>query len=117
MEKTLSNFIFSKLRYEKFLTLEVMLYVEQQEIYNFMFTVSKETRSYLLLNFITVKNAFINEGLITHLLRDCFYSIKNFEKIYLEALKRKHGNRKLTIYLWLFDSSGYHTLIEIVKWI
>jgi len=66
MDECHSNFLFRKLTYDKYLTLEVMLNVEHPEIYNFMFRVNKYTRSFLHNNFITVRNGFINEGLITH---------------------------------------------------
>jgi hypothetical protein len=64
--ESLSEFPFRKLRCEKYLTLEVMMYVDQSEVYKTMFTLNKETRKFLQDNFITVRNGFVNEGLITH---------------------------------------------------
>jgi hypothetical protein len=46
MEKSAGNFPFRKLRYDKYLTLEVMMYVEHQEAYKFMFTANKEARTF-----------------------------------------------------------------------
>ena len=66
MVEPLNNFPFPKLRFSKYVTLEVMMYVDYLEIYKFMFTLSKDTRSYLKKYFITVQNGFINEGLITY---------------------------------------------------
>ena len=64
--ESLSNLPFSKIRFGKYLTLEVMMYVEHPEVYRFMFTLSREARAFLENNFITVRNGFINEGLITY---------------------------------------------------
>jgi hypothetical protein len=61
-----SSFIFRKLRYEKFLTLEVMMHVEHRNVLAFIFGVNKETRTFLIQNMITIQNGFINDGLIEH---------------------------------------------------
>jgi hypothetical protein len=66
MEETLCNFPFRKLRYDKYLVLEVILHVDRDVALNFMFTISKEGRAFLKENFITFKNELINEGLITY---------------------------------------------------
>ena len=65
MVESLSDFPFRKLRDEKYLTLELMLYIEHPEVLQFMFSVNKETRKFLESNFITIRNGFVNEGLIT----------------------------------------------------
>jgi len=64
--ESMSAFPFRKLRYEAYLILDVMMYIEHQEVYNFMFALNKETRKFLQQNFITVRNGFVNEGLIDH---------------------------------------------------
>ena len=64
MVETLSSFPLSKLRHRKYLTLNLMMQLECLEAYKFMFAVNKEGRSFLLINFITIRNGFINEGLI-----------------------------------------------------
>ena len=69
-----------------------------------MFTLNKEAREYILNNFITVRNGFINEGLIVFSLgrfdfADCFM----LEKLYFEALKRNPQNRVLSIELLLYN--------------
>jgi hypothetical protein len=66
MVESLNEFPFRKLRYEKFLTLDVMMYVDRPEVYKFMFTLNKEARKFLQENFITIINGFVNEGLITY---------------------------------------------------
>ena len=66
MEESLCNFIFRKLKYDKYLALEVIFYIKHPDIYNFMFSVSKDTRKFLQTNFITARNGFINVGLITY---------------------------------------------------
>ena len=121
MVETLSNFPFRKLSCEKYLTLDVMMYIEHPEVLNFMFCVNIETRTFLQNDFITINNGFINEGLITyHLLLQndisfCekdeltysndyktgvtsrFHQIMQLEKLYVEALKRNISNRIITV--------------------
>jgi hypothetical protein len=75
MVENQSDFPFCKLRQDKFLTLEVMMFVEHLDVYKFMFTINKKSRSYLHDNFIIIQNGFINGGLITHLLKSNFYHI------------------------------------------
>ena len=70
MVESHSEFPFRKLRYEKYLTLDVMMYVDCADVYKFMFTLNKEARKLLQDNFITVRNGFINDGLITYQI-DC----------------------------------------------
>ena len=65
MVESFNDFPFRKLRDEKYLLLELMLYIEHSEVLQFMFSVNKETRKFLESNFITIRNGFVNEGLIT----------------------------------------------------
>ena len=47
-----------------------------------MFSATKETRSFLQQNFITLQNSLINEGLITLLLESDFTKLFNqYEKL------------------------------------
>ena len=62
--ESLSSFPFHKLVYDKYLTLDVMMYVEYEDAWNFMFSVCKKARNFMVENFITVRNGFINDGLI-----------------------------------------------------
>ena len=59
-----SAFPFRKLRYDTYLTLDVLMHVEQEDAYKFMFTLNKEARKFILDKFITVRNEFVNDGLI-----------------------------------------------------
>jgi hypothetical protein len=63
MEST-SAFPFRKLRYEIYLTLDVMMHIEQKDAYKFMFTLNKDARKFIVDKFITVRNGFVNDGLI-----------------------------------------------------
>lgn len=40
------------------------MYLEHEDIYKFMFKINKEGRNFIINNFITVRNGFINDGLI-----------------------------------------------------
>ena len=66
MVESLSDFPFRKLRYAKYLILDVMMYVEHQQVLKFMFTCNKETRAFLQKNYVTVTNGFVNDGLIPY---------------------------------------------------
>lgn len=69
--ESFSLFPFHKFRYDKYLTLDVLLYVNHQEVLKYFFDLNKEGRNYIIQNFITIRNEFNNNGLI-----DChfFYS-------------------------------------------
>ena len=67
-----SAFPFRQLRYEKYLSLEVMLYVEYEPVCKYMHEVNKATRAFLEKNARTVRNGFINGGLIEYNFIDCF---------------------------------------------
>jgi hypothetical protein len=54
-----------------------------------MFALNKEAREYISSNFITVRNGFINEGLIVLSFgEDDFTNYDMLEKQYFQALKR-----------------------------
>ena len=64
MVENVRAFPFPKLRYELYLILDVMMHVDHQEAYKFMFTISKEARRFFQYNFNSIRNGFINDGLI-----------------------------------------------------
>lgn len=97
MVESLSHFPFRQIRFKKYLTLEVMKYVEHPEVLKFMFSVNKETRLFLKNNFIIVRNGFVNEGLIIFQLNYDILSYWQLEELYKQALKREIGNRVITI--------------------
>ncbi len=66
MEESVSAFPFKKLIYDKFLTLEVMMFIDHQESYKFMFSVNKPMRIFFQQNIMTIQNGFINDGLIDY---------------------------------------------------
>ena len=73
MMESQTDFSFRKLIANKFLTLEVMTYIEHPEVLNWMFSINKSTRHFIKCNFINIRNAFINEGLIIYKLKSDFY--------------------------------------------
>ena len=62
----MSAFPFRKLRYYKYITLDVLMHVEHQDSSKFMFNLNKEARAFIKNNFNTVRNGFVNEGLIEY---------------------------------------------------
>ena len=96
------SFPFRRLSREKYLTLEVIMYVEHPNSLQFMYDINKETRAFIEENFITIRNGFINEGLITHDLHvyecgDYYNFFYQLEKLYFSALTRNFKNRVITI--------------------
>ena len=74
VESVRKNFPFHKIS-GKYLFVEVMMFVDHIAVKNFMFYLTKETRSFLKFKFIIIENGFINNGLITHYLG---YGLKFF---------------------------------------
>ncbi len=61
-----------------------MMYVDHLEAHEFMFTLNKEDRHILKIKIITIRNGFVNEGLITFRLeRDNLHYMLEIEKLYL----------------------------------
>ena len=54
MEKGVNKFPFNLLRYDVYLTLDIMMYVEDEKPLEFMFGVNKEARTFLLQNYIKI---------------------------------------------------------------
>ncbi len=59
-----------------------MMYIEHSEVYKFIFGANKETRYFIETNFNTIRNGFINEGLITHDVKCDFDGIIMLEELY-----------------------------------
>jgi hypothetical protein len=101
MEESVSDFPFSKLRHHKYLTLDVMMYVDHQQVFEFMFACNKKARAFLQHSYLTIRNGFINDGLIPYyydrLSDKQYYHYEQIEKLYLQALTRNIENRVLTI--------------------
>lgn len=63
-----------------------MMYLDFEQVLEFMFFVNKEGRAFLNQHFLTIKNGFVNEGLITHQLGFGFSRYYQLEKLYYQAL-------------------------------
>jgi len=74
MVESESIFPLPKLRYFTYPTLDVMMHVEYEEACKFMFGINKKGRSFLQKKFITIRNGFINDGLIPYELKHSFDS-------------------------------------------
>lgn len=100
MESAKNAFPFQKLRCDKYLTLEVMMYVEYMEACKFIFSLNRQVRTFIQQNFIIIKNGYINKGLITcnfDINDGLFEKFDKIEKFYFQAIKRIPENRILTI--------------------
>jgi hypothetical protein len=75
-----------------------MMHVERSQALEFMFGLNKEARTYLNSHYISIRNGFINEGLIFHYLDLMkFKGYDLLETLYFEALKRNVSNRTLSL--------------------
>jgi len=66
MVEVVCNFPFRSLRYETYLVLDVLMYIDYHQALYFMFSLTKESRAFLQSNSITIDNGFVNEGLIDY---------------------------------------------------
>ncbi len=85
-----------------------------------MFAVDKGARSFIITNFITMKNEFINDGLIDYQFKDelsLFNSIVQLENLYFQVIKRNPENRNLTIDLSIQEDKNFAILNEVFTWI
>ena len=62
-----------------------------------MFNLNKEARVFLQSKFITIRNGFENEGLITYQISCDYNGFDILEQLYFKALKKNIENRILTI--------------------
>ncbi len=99
----MGDFPFHKLKHFTLLILDVMMNVEYEDAYEFMFNINKSGREFLVNNFTTLRNGFMNDGLIDLCFSDDpdeqFNNYDLLEKQYLLALNRKVYNRILTFNL------------------
>ena len=72
MVESQGSFPFRKLRYETYLTQDVLKYIDREDALNFMFGINKLERGFLIQNFKTIQNEFINDGLIPYYFDDDF---------------------------------------------
>ena len=123
MEESVSDFPFSKLRHHKYLTLDVMMYVDHQQVFEFMFACNKKARAFLQHNYLTIRNGFVNDGLIPYFFDWDYHKeychFEQLEKLYLQALTRNIENRVLTFSIKLNKAHrvNFSTFYEVVKWI
>ena len=64
MENSVIAFPFRKLTKKKYLTIEVLMFADYIAALKFMFSVNKEARTFFKVNNSTIRNSFINDGLI-----------------------------------------------------
>ena len=85
-----------------------------------MFSVNKETRSFIQTNLIAVRNGYINGGLIEYELKlepkRRFNSYYQLEKLYFEAIKRNTENRIITIKITLEYQQDLMILNEVINY-
>ena len=102
MEASLIKLPFQKLRYDKYLILEIMMYVDDyKEAWKFMFILNKASRTFLETNASTIYNGFINDGLYYYELNCNFINYQHFDKFYSRILKRNTCNRIVTIKVFI----------------
>ena len=112
--ESVSDFPFHKLKHITYPTMEVMMHVDYEDALKFMFKINKQGRGFLIKKFNTVRNGFMNDGLIDICFSDDpfeqFNNYDQLEKHYILALIRNVSNRILTISL---NSSIYEKEFKI----
>ncbi len=93
------------------------MHIDYLQAYKFIYGLNNETRSFLQNNFITIRNGFINCGLIPYNLDPTLEGFLKLEKLYFSALKRNVSNRILTLSIKIHDKDQFYYFNEVVKWI
>ena len=70
-----SAFPFRQLTHKKYLTLEVMMHIKYEKACKYLHNVNKVTRAFLENNASTIRNAFINDGLIEYKVNSHFKNV------------------------------------------
>lgn len=58
------EFPFRKLKYCKYINLNIMMFIDYQDALKFMFSLNMMARNFIRSKFISVRNGFTNDGLI-----------------------------------------------------
>ena len=120
MVEFVTDFPFRKLVFDKYLTLEMMMYVKHSKVCKFMFEVNKPARAFLQYNFTAIQNGFTNDNLIVFQFNNSFNDYIKLEKLYLQVLKRRIGHRTITIHVefpGLKNQPQCNVLNHVLKWI
>jgi hypothetical protein len=96
---------------------DVMMFVELSKTHEFLFFLNKESRNFLKQHITTIKNGFINNGLINYAMSFDFNGYEQLERLYFLALKRNICNRTLTLDVSIDNSDEFAIFNEIVGWI
>lgn len=97
MENSVIAFPFRKLTQKKYLTIEVLMFFDYITVLKFMFSVNRQTRTFFKTNNSTIRNSFINDGLIEYDFSSDFEGYMQLERLYFQILKRNFSNRILTL--------------------
>lgn len=82
-----------------------------------MFAVNKEGKLFLIKNFTTIRNGFINDGLVPfNFGNGDFNRYMQLEKLYFNSLERNIENRVITISIeFKMSFEGLNHFIKVVK--
>lgn len=97
--------------------LEVLMHVDYSYACNFMFGLNKESRNFVEDNSNSIRNGYVNDGLITYELPLTYTGFELLQTLYLEALKRNINNRALTLEIEISEENDLIILNEALKWI
>ncbi len=75
MVESSGDFPFRNLRHEPYLVFEVLIYIDREEVLKFIFGINIHMRHFLNINFINIRNAFVNDGLIVNYFNASYRSI------------------------------------------
>ncbi len=75
MVESYSDVPFLNLRQEPYLIIEILIFIDREEVLKFIFSINNKMRDFLKDHFIKIKNAFINNGRIVNCFNSSFRSI------------------------------------------
>lgn len=75
MVESYSDVPFLNFRQEPYLIIEILMFIDREEVLKFIFSINNKMRDFLKDHFIKIKNAFINNGLIVNYFNATFRSI------------------------------------------
>ncbi len=117
MAESETDFPFRKLKGYKYMTIELLMYVQNCKAWDFLHSLSKSTRDFLEKNFIAIENDYFNNGLVINYLGENLNDYENFDIQYANILNKNIGNRVLTITIdaYRFDFKIFNNILKWIK--
>ena len=110
-------FPFYKLRFKKYLVIEILSHLDHPIALQFMHSVCRSARSFLVKNHRMILNGFHNEGLITSIIDLNFDGFRRLEDLYNKMFERNEENRNMKLKVKILNMKELRLVDSVVKWI